>query len=282
MMQGTLKKIKTTGTDDPLNARLMFGIMELRDFMVERDEEKRLAFDKFYGPVLDNMEEAQEHMTRCLSLIEDHRNKVVSGEIIKFQRDIIEVDETIDKELNNNFKDFFIKGQIALKALSPLSNHLGYSVGFFFQDDKEFEAGKEKFTQLHKDKEVEALLKMLEDDRKKWYRHFREMRVKFEHEGASLPDIKYVKSPEGKVMVLFPTIGKYQISEYFKIIWFNLFEFVEGIVVSLIAFNLKPPLIIRALPEEQRDKSFPKKYIIWAEGFSEFLEEEAKKNSGKS
>lgn len=278
MIQGVLKKVKDTGTNDPFNARLLFGVMKLRDHVV-KDDKERLVFDKLYQPVFENLEETQEYMNKCISLINSHKNKVNSGEITGFQGEVIEVRETIDRDLNKNFKDFFIKGNIALKALSPLSKHLGYHISFFFQDEKKFKAGKEKFLKLYNTEGVKEFTKMLDKDRNGWYQYFNTARDKIEHEGFSLPDIKYAKIASGKVKALFPTVDNCQIPDFLQLIWNNLFEFVEDVAVSLISFNLKSPLIIRIIPEEQRDKSLPLKYDIWTEGLTEFLQKETKKKN---
>lgn len=48
MISGVLQKVKDTGSEDPFNARLMFQIFNLRDKMVN-DENERLEFDRLYN-----------------------------------------------------------------------------------------------------------------------------------------------------------------------------------------------------------------------------------------
>lgn len=276
MISGVLRKVKNTGTEDPFNARLMFGVFELRDKMV-KNEQERLQFDKLYTPILETLEETQDAMNRLKSLITEHKIKVESGEIIEFQREIIQVNETIDRELKKNFKDFFVKGKRAVTLMMPLFKSYEYSIGFLFDNEKKFAVGKKKFIEKHKREKHSNFIKMIEVDRNSWLSRFVKAREKVEHEGSSLSDIQYSKQPDGSVVALFPTINNTDIVTVLDYFWQNLFEFVEDCVVSLIDFRLEKPWMIIGVPKEKRDKSMPLKYKIWAEGLTEFLEREQPK-----
>lgn len=274
-MNGTLVKIKNKGTEDPLIARLFFGVLKLRDYIIQ-EEQERLAFDQKYEPVKANLEEAQEDMLSLIEAMDSHLRKVNGEEIIRFQNGVIEVSESIDNFMNKNFKNFFIKGDISVRSLMKLAQHLGFDISFFLRKDKDFEKGAKLFLEKYPEKKYVEFIKMLESDRKSWYATFDLIRNKIEHEGLSLPNTKYIKDKE-KVVVIFPTINGESLEELLKAFWENLFEFIEDVTVNLISFKLTPPFMIRMIPEESRDKSFPLKYDIWAEGLTEFLEKESKK-----
>lgn len=142
-MQGTLIKYKDTGTEDPFNARMMFGILKLRDALV-KNEQERLQFDALYAPVFENLDECLQYKKQLIDLITSHKNKIKSKEIVGFQHngEILEIHESIDREMNKLFKDFFIKGEIALKSLQKLCKEYGLDIGFFFQDEKAFKGSR--------------------------------------------------------------------------------------------------------------------------------------------
>ena len=279
MSGGVLRIIKNSGTEDPFNARLMFGIFDLRDKMVKNNEQDRLQFDKLYTPILETLEETQEAINTLKSIIVDHKAKVENGEIIEFQGDTIQINETIDRDLKKNFKDFFVKGNRAVKRLVPLFKLYGYSFSFQFQKDKQFISGKKKFLTKHQGEKHINFLNMIENDRRSWLSSFIEIRRKIEHEGFSLPAIQYIKHTNGTIVALFPTIDNIDLINFIDYFWQNLFEFIEDCVVSLIGFNLEKPWMIISVPEEKRDKSMPLKYRPWVEGLTDFLIKEQTKNN---
>jgi hypothetical protein len=278
MLNGTLQKIKDTGSEDPFNARLMFEIFSLRDKMVKSDQE-RLLFDNFYNPILETMEETEDAFKNVVNIINNHKAKVENGSIIKFQHDVIEVSESIDKELKKNFKDFFVKGNRAMDLLVPFFKNYGYSIGFVFKNDKDFLAGARKFSEKHNEEKHSNFLKMIEADRKLWLPLFVSQRQEIEHEGTSLPGTKYMKTRPGEVAAVFPKIDGIEITELLKGKWWTLFEFVEDCVVALIDFKLEDPWIIVQIPEGKRDITMPLKYTTSVKGFAEFLEAERLKKS---
>lgn len=280
MISGVLQKIKDTGTEDPLNARLMFGVFELRDKMVKSDDE-RLIFDRLYSPILETLEETQDALKNVLEIIDNHKEKVANASIIKFQGEIIEVSESIDKELSKNFKDFFVKGNRAAFLLIRLFKNYGFNIGFIYKNDKDFMKGVKIFSEKHNNEKYLNFLKMIKSDRESWLSAFIKSRQKVEHEGFSFPHVKYAKMQNGSVVCLFPTVDSIEIPTLLNNMWHNLFEFVEDCVVSLIDFQLEKPWMIIQIPEERRDRSMPLRYKIWAEGLTEFLEKEAKKENAK-
>ena len=274
MIFGVLQKVKNTGSSDPFNARLMFQIFELRDKMVKNDSE-RSEFDRLYTPVLESMEETQDSFLKCKELIINHKKNVEDGSIIKFQGEIIEVSESINRELKSNFKDFFVKGNRAITLLIPLFKKYGVSINFLFKNDKDFKKGLTDFSDKHKGSKYSEFVKMVLNDRESWLSKFNKGRQKVE------PDIKYIKNTGGQVVCLIPKVDGLEILDLLDMLWGNLFDFIEDCVVFLINFNLEKPWEIVVVPEDKRDVSMPVKYKIWLEGLSAFLESEAKKKNEK-
>ncbi|MDO8741786.1 MAG: hypothetical protein Q7J11_01430, partial [Candidatus Roizmanbacteria bacterium] len=100
-MKGTLIKYKDTGTEDLFNARLMFGVMKLRDALVTNEKE-RFQFDNLYKPIFENLDDCMSCKKHLIDLITNHKKKIDSKEIIGFQNngEILEIHESIDREMN--------------------------------------------------------------------------------------------------------------------------------------------------------------------------------------
>jgi len=225
-MKGNLILYKNTGSNDPFNARLFFGVMHLRDHLVKNDEE-RLEFDNLYTPVFESLDDCFDCKDELVELIKNHKEKIKKKEIVSFQNgyEILEIKESIDRKMNKLFKDFFIKGEIALKSLQFLTKKYNLDIGFFFQKDASFNTGIKKLE--NGNKSDQSLSKMLVNDRK-WRTLFNEIRSRIEHGGFSLGSIKYSHEEE-VVKVHVPMINSVEINEVVQILGNNLFEFVEDL-----------------------------------------------------
>jgi len=258
-----VQKILNEGTSEPFFARMMCQNLELRDFVINGEEQKK-EFDELYEPLLNNLIECRQAMKECIKLITEHSQKINSGMIISGQEKAWTIKESVDKDLNRNFKDFFIKGRIALQCLDKLSKYMGFSIGFFFQKDKNFDEQVKTIADQNKDQKYQGFLEMLKNDRAIWYTLFRNIRVEIEHSGFNLPATKYNIDSTGKGQALFPTVDNKSIIDFLNLIWGNLFEFCEDVFVHLVDLKLTPPAIMTHIPESKRNPEMPIKYRIEA------------------
>ena len=268
-MKGVLIKYKDTGTEDPFNARMMFGVMKLRDAFI-KNEEERLKFDNIYHPIFESLDDCMHCKKQFVDLITLHKKKISSKEIVGFQSNgtILEIHESIDIEMNRLFKDFFIKGEIALKGLQKLTKTYGLEIGFFFQDDTAFQKGVDRFLAEGKS-DSKAVVEMLKSDRK-WHTTFNEIRIAIEHGGFSLGGIKYHHDSGGNVIVSIPKIYDKDLDEVVNIMSNNVFEYIEDVIVMTASRNIKPPFRIIQISEDKRDPSLPIKYTVGIDGMPMF------------
>lgn len=255
-----IQKISDEGTSEPFFARMMCQNLELRRFIAHSDESIK-EFDALYEPIFNNLVECRQALRESVKLISDHSRKISTGEIISGQEKAWTITESVDKDLNRNFKVFFIKARISLQCLDKFSKFMDNSIGFFFQEEKEFQKGIQNFIADGKDQRRLNFIEMFKNDRA-WYSLLREIRVKIEHEGFNLPPAKYIIDSQGRGQVLFPLINNETIEDTLNLMWGNIFEFSEDVFVSLIGFKLTFPAMISIIPESDRRSDMPIKYRV--------------------
>lgn len=262
------------GLSDPFIARMMMGICDIRDFIFTQDKERR-EFDKYYNSVRQNLQEARFVKDKFKEVYENHLDKVMNGNIAKYEESFIKVDETVDFDCNIYFKDFFIRGYIALDCLKMLTDKIfDTNIEFFFKPDKSFEQGMNRFKAKYPGYLFKFFIDMLIDERKTWFSLFVEMRRKIEHKGFELAKVQYIL--KGNVIIpIFPKIGKREIVDEFELIWENLFSFCEDVIVMMFSSKItkKSGLGIMHIPENMRDQLKPIKYKVSIMPPKELLEQ---------
>lgn len=261
--KGVLRLAYEYGTSDPFMARMLFQIMQIRDFIYKNDERKR--FDEIYNPIFQNLFEAKVAKEKCERLLKTHFEKIKNNKICSYKPEdpVIRINEIIDNDLNLFFKDFFIRGIMALRNLVKLGGFLGFNISFsIISDEKKYLEKKNKFLNRNPDEKFKELCKIVENDRKSWYLIFSDIRNKVEHEGFKLPDIQYFLGKNDEIRVFYPTINHQKIEDILSICWQNIFRFCEYITVFLLSAKLKDLLIVVSIPEDRRDKANPIKYKV--------------------
>jgi hypothetical protein len=257
---GTLRFSYNIKEGDDFYARFLMQMSQIRDCAYPR--EQRLAYDNSYSPVFQNLVEAKFAKEHCENLITQHKQNIAEGKDGIYHGSQIDVKKPIDDDLNMYFKDFFIRGTIAIDCLMRHTAFMGSGIGFLFVDDnpKKYKKGLEKFPLKNDDQRFTALVEMIKHNKTGWYSQFREIRRKIEHEGFALPHLRYRLGLENKVEIIFPTFSKQSIEEILKICWENLTSLCEEILVFLLSLKFKDYIVIVRIPENMRDKHFPARY----------------------
>lgn len=258
---GVLRKAYDIGAGDDFYTRFLFGHGNIRTCVYGK--EKQLEYDNSFHPVIQNLIEMKIVKDKCVSVISKHIEAVKTGTDGKYHGNQIDVNEPIDDELNIFFKDFFIRGQMAVEALIKHSLYMGSNIGFLFkEDEKKFRRGLKNFVLKEDDERFKALSEFIKNHKTVWYESFRDLRCKIEHDGWSLPALKYSLDESLKVKVHIPSFPDKTIIEMLEIYWQNMALFCEEVVVFLLSLKLRDNMVIVYLPEEQRDKQMPVRYIV--------------------
>lgn len=240
--------------------RFQCGIPKIRDnVFLQKDDRKK--FDDLFIPVVHNLEEMLFAKDSCLKIIYDYKKKLEekSEEFIK----ISTIDEGISFDLNMSFKDFFIRGKIAIDNVIKLSDFLGFKINFFFAEDKKFNTEFGKITK-EEHQVFKMLAKRIQEERNGWLKSFQKMRNQIEHHGFQIPQPRYSLNQEKtKIQVHFLKLEKsFEIEQSLQTLWDNLFELLEDIIALFLATKIKHPFALQHLPKKLRDKKLPLKYQI--------------------
>ena len=257
---GTLRFLCSIKEGEDFHARFLIQMSQIRDCAYLRDQ--HLAYDKSYYPVFQNLLEAKFAKEHCENLMAQHKQNIADGKEGIYHGNQIDVKNPVDDDLNMYFKDFFIRGTIAIDCLMRHTAFMGSGIGFLFVDDnpKKYKKGLKKFPLKNDDPRFTALIDMIKNNKTSWYSQFREIRRKIEHEGFALPNPRYHLNKENKVEIIFPTFGKQGIEEILKIYWENLTNLCEEILVFLLSLKFSDYIVIVRIPDDMRDKHFPARY----------------------
>jgi hypothetical protein len=190
----------------------------------------------------------------------EHEAKVSYQEIFHVQNGTFMVTENIDTQMNEALKNFFIKGNIAINHIFPLSKFMGCNISFIREkEDTKFEQNAAKF--LSQVPAAKKLVEMLRKDRGTWFLCFLNFRDKIEHKSPQRLMVQYSLQGD-KVYAQFPLIDDIGLVDLTQKLWQDLFTFIEHVIILL--FRLKLPVQIKMviIPEAQRDPLIPIKYAI--------------------
>jgi len=260
-----LQKISDEGSSSPFTARLFSGILELRDSVLNRqvgDKSLYVArsqFDALYDPVLNAMQASRTATSGIERILQDHQRKLSSGEIVRFQGDTLDLAESVDQSLREEFNKLLVNGVIAIKASQKVTNYFGISIGCTFSEDPKFAKGRDELINLGHD----SLAKYLADVRQTWSADFIDRRNGIEHDGWSLPLVGYeVHQPNRTIRIVEPEIDGTPVSKYSTLMLGRILNFVEDVIVYSFKTRVRPPLVVVEIPNSNRDPSSPKRFRL--------------------
>ncbi len=240
---GVLRKAYDMGRDHDFYTRFLFGLGNIRTCAYGKD--KQLEYDKSFNPVFQNLVEMNIVKKKCVEVINHHLEAVATGKDGKYHGNQIDVNEPIEDELNIFFKDFFIRGEMAIGSLIAHSRYMGSNIGFLFSDDeKKFRKGLKKFVLDENDERFKGLSEFIKQHRVEWYESFNDLRNKIEHKGWHLPNLHYTLDKNSKVQVRLPTSPNQTIEEILEYYWQRMSMFCEEVIVFLLSLKLKGDIII--------------------------------------
>jgi hypothetical protein len=252
---GVIQKIANEGSTSPFMARLFIGLLRLRD-VVFSDPAKRDKFDKPFEQVFNPLMNARATEKDIIDLWEAHARKVASGEIARRQGQMLQIDESIDKELRRQVESFLNTAVRALKqGTQSLATELQVDISFMFKQQGTFDNGIEALqaTDLR-------LAEYLRQTRV-WSERLVQSRNDIEHTGWTLPRVHYQDSNSG-ITAVEPEVSGLPMTAFVKFILDRLCCFVEECTAHCFQKRMPSEITIAEIPPAKRLTEVPERFIL--------------------
>ncbi len=249
-----VQKIGDEGTTSPFIARMMLGVMRIRDAVY--DDRTRKHFDELYEPVLAGLRNARETSQHIAKEWEQHRAKLESGSIVSTSGRTVRISENIDRSLKRDLEHFLNTAVRTIKhPLQILANDLSVDIGFLFQKDSSFQAG---ITNTH---ESDPMLADYLMATRQWSEPLVLMRNDLEHGTIPSPNISYTLDT-APVRAEEPELNGQPITEFANSVLDRICCFAEEIIVFGLGKNLPRGFEITEVPLAERDPSAPERFHV--------------------
>jgi hypothetical protein len=250
-----VQKVMDEGTQSPFVARLLVGILSLRDTVFPADV-ARHTFDKSYEIATRSVFSARENATGFTETWSTHLGKVAAGEIARVKGRSIQVDENIDKELRRHMEGFLNAATRALKqGMQAVAKDLQVDIGFLFQKQGSFEAG------LSVLKEADSALAEYLRHTREWSQRLLERRNALEHEGWTLAPVTYVQKA-GYVEAIEPLIEGQSASQFVATMFDRVVCFVEEVTAHCLQRQMPSGITVSEIAVGDREPDVAERFRL--------------------
>lgn len=250
-----VQKIGSEGASSPFVARLMIGIMEIRDAACAGDTECR-EFDKLYDPALSSVRDAREACREIAAAWEDHQAAVKEGRIVKIVGRGVHIDGSIDRKIQRELDALLTTAVRAIKnAVQNLTGIYGIDIGFLFKKEPAFRAGVNRLALTHS-----ALASYLECTRQ-WCEPLLNARNILEHGVGQSVRVTY-EIEKHPVLANEPLFDGKPVTVYTVDVINRIACFVEEITVYCLSTKLPKGIQVSEVPIMHRDAEVPRRFRL--------------------
>jgi hypothetical protein len=250
-----VQKIGDEGTTSPFVARLMLGVMSLRD-AVYGDAARQRHFDAIYEPVLSGLRSARESCGDIRKEWHGHHSRVESGAVVSVTGRRVQVSEQIDRVLKRDLESFLNTAVRTIKhSMQALAQELGIEIGFLFQKESSFEAG------IARTRASDPVLADYLAGTRQWSEPLVLIRNNLEHGSIPSPKVSYILD-SSPVRAEEPEFASEPITEFTSKALDRVCCFVEEITVFGLQRNLPKGCAITEVPTAERDPIAPERFHL--------------------
>ena len=250
----TVQKVADEGTSTPFVARLMLGVLGMRDmvYLSETPEE----FDRRYEVVSTALLGAREAMRQIETAWTGHTTRVNAGEIIERRGQVLHVHESVDRPLQREAESFLNSATRALKlGLQGLVEFIGLDIGFLFKKQATFEAGLQRLGQS--DPLLADYLRLT----RAWSEPLIEARNAIEHVGWSLPRVSYTQTPDG-FRAAEPMVAGQPVTQFNRHMFDRLCCCIEDVVAHALSARLPEGMALTEIALADRTADAPERFAL--------------------
>lgn len=253
--QFIVQKIADEGTRSPFVARLLLGVLKVRNAAIPDDNERK-EFDRYYEVLTSPLFTARESSRNIVKIWTDHAEKISTGVIVEKGAGSIHIAESIDRELRREVDSFLNAAARTMKnGLQSLGMHLGIDIGFMFKKKAAFESG---IARLEK---ISPSLAIYLNTARTWTEPLLKVRNDLEHSIWTLDRVRYDPTAIGLTAVE-PSIGGYGVTE-FSSVWFDrLACFVEEFSVHCLQRKFPSGITVSEIPLASRQIESPERFVV--------------------
>lgn len=250
-----VQKFADEGTTSPFMARLLLGMMRLRD-IVYVDHTTRNDFDRIFELVSSSLMDSRVSAREVADLWDVHARKVASGEIARLQGRTIYIDENIDKELRKRVESFLNSGVRALKqGMQRLATELQVDIGFMFMQQGAFDGGIAAL------QSTDPLLAEYLRQTRTWSEQLVQSRNDVEHNGWTLPRVIYSDTTSG-IKAAEPEILGQPVTVFIELMLDRMCCFVEEFTAHCLQRRMPPEITITETPPTERLAEAPERFTL--------------------
>ena len=250
-----VQRIGDEGTTSPFVARLMMGVMGLRDAVYD-DAAGRRHFDDLYEPVLSGLRSARESCQAIVKQWEEHRARVQSGAVVTMAGRKIHINEHIDSALKRDLESFLNTTVRTMKhSMQVLAEDCGIEIGFLFQKESSFQAG------IAKARASDPVLADYLAGTRQWSEPLVLVRNNLEHGTIPSPKVSYIVG-SSPVRAEEPQFEGKPIIGFTNEVVDRVCCFVEEMTVFCLMKNLPRSFAITEVLVAERDASSPERFHL--------------------
>lgn len=250
----TFQKVADEGSSSPFMARLMIGMLRLRDTVSEAVDRGRL--DEPYDFVIKSLISARDAMRELTKVWEDHERKVDEREVAHVRGKALRIDESVDRELGQEADAFLnAASRVLKKGMQDVARVLGVNIGFLFQKESAFETGVNALQSS--DPSLADYLRQA----RTWSETVQQARNAVEHEGWTLPRVEYARAGD-KIKAIEPGIIGRPVTEFMAFTFDRLVCFVEDVTAHLLKQKLPNLTTLTEVPLTQRPAEVPERFRL--------------------
>jgi hypothetical protein len=251
----TIQKAADEGSSSPLMARLMIGLLRLRDEVIEPSD--REEFDKAYDFALKSLLSAREAMRELVRVWGEHERKVAAGQVVRITANAVHVDESVDRTLGREADAFLNASARAVKkGMQDVTAFLGLNIGFLFQKQAAFDAGCGAL----RDSDPQ-LAEYLMQARGGWSETLQDARNAVEHHGWILPRVQYVRTESG-VVASEPQVAGKGVTAFATSMFDRAACFIEEVTLHILKRKLPGEMTITEIPLVDRPPAMPERFRL--------------------